>query len=689
MTQIYKYTNRLALSSSPYLLQHAHNPVNWYPWGSEAFDLARHENKPIFLSIGYSTCHWCHVMAHESFEDESVANLLNEHFISIKVDREERPDIDQLYMTVATSLIGRGGWPLTIVMDHNKHPFFAGTYFPKVSSSGRMGMLDLLPRISDAWKNQREEISNDMDQILASIQQQNETIKGDYLGEEILEKAAGAFRQAYDPEAGGFGSAPKFPSPHNLVFLLREGYRTGNSSYTDMAVNTLKKMRLGGLFDHIGYGFHRYSTDASWHVPHFEKMLYDQATLLTAYTEAWEATGDPLFRRTMDEIFSYLTDNLKSPSGAYYSAEDADSDGGEGLFYIWSWKELEDVVGTDQLDLLSIAFGLNSKGNFKDEASGQPSGKNIFHLSSEESFQVLYRTGDWEKLRQKLYTIRELRAHPGLDDKILCDWNGLLLASLSQAARVTGDERFELAAKDLAEYIKTSLIGQDGRLLHMPKRDSVSIYGFLDDYSFVIQGFRQYYELSYDTKFLEEAIRLQNIQLENFWDQEAGAMFFTDGRNKDLLIRQKEIYDGAIPSGNSVTAANLHFLGRITENPAWESLSREIGAVFSEQINRSPRGFAALLQSTQIQVSGSEEWVIAGERSDLEAVTDMLKNYYNPFALTLYRPNKDFDTIEKIAGFLSYQKSIDGGLTVYICQDYVCQKPITDIENLRFTLEGR
>ncbi|NQV42049.1 MAG: thioredoxin domain-containing protein [Candidatus Marinimicrobia bacterium] len=678
--------NRLAKSSSPYLLQHAHNPVDWYPWGEEAFEKARLEDKPIFLSIGYSTCHWCHVMAHESFEDEAVAKLMNENYVCIKVDREERPDIDQVYMAAATTLIGRGGWPLTIVMSPDKRPFFAGTYFPKESAPGRTGMLDLLPKITEAWKTQREEIEAAADEIMRALQQKTPEQAGETLNGEVLAKASSDFKRNYDSIEGGFGSSPKFPSPHNLVFLLREGHRTGDSTISNMALHSLKQMRLGGIFDHIGFGFHRYSTDAKWHVPHFEKMLYDQVNLMLAYTEAWEQSRDPLFLQTVDEIFVYLSDKLLSPTGAYYSAEDADSDGEEGKFYVWSWEELQKVMGKDPLLKFAPIFGLRREGNFEDEASRQPSGMNIFDIDAGSDFESAVNSSEWTELREKLYQLREQRIHPGLDNKILADWNGLALSALSRAASATGNSAHKKAASNLANFIKDEII-RDDQLLHMPESMGNKVEGFLDDYSFIIQGFRNYYETTFDAEYLKLAIQLQKTQLSKFWDKNGAGFFFTESGDSDLFIRQKEIYDGAIPSGNSVAAENLYYLGRLAEKPEWEQLSRKIGETFSEQVNRTPRGFSALLQSVQAHVSGTREIVIAGELQDLEDARSVIRKFYAPFKLTLYRPNEGFALIEDISGFLSYQKAIDGGLTVYICENYACQYPSTDLLSLEKTLQ--
>lgn len=685
MIEKHPHTNQLIHSTSPYLLQHAHNPVNWFPWGDEAFEKAKLEDKPIFLSIGYSTCHWCHVMAHESFEDEEVASLLNENYVCIKVDREERPDIDQLYMAAATTLIGRGGWPLTIVMSPDRRPFFAGTYFPKTSAPGRVGMLDLLPRISEAWNTQRGEIEEAANQIIQALQQQ-QTEMGQTLGEDVLTSAVTDFKRNYDEHEGGFGAAPKFPSSHNLVFLLREGFLRNDETSTKMVLHSLRQMRLGGLFDQVGFGFHRYSTDAKWHVPHFEKMLYDQANLMLAYTEGWQMSNAPLFKQTVEEIFQYLTLKLRSPAGAYYSAEDADSEGEEGKFYVWDWSELLAVLGEDELERIAPYFGLKPEGNFEDEATRTASGLNIFHLNGELDLSNVLGDEQWKRTRKKLYDLREARIHPGLDNKILTDWNGLTLTALSRAAQATGEDHYKVAASELAHYLKNEMIDENGNLLHMVGKHQ-NIEGFLDDYSFVIQGFRAFYEISFEVEFLEMAVTLQEVQIDQFWDEKDGGFFFTADGNTELFIRQKEIYDGAIPSGNSIAAENLYYLGRITEKPLWETLSLRIGEAFSKQVNRAPRGFSALLQAVQVQTAGSKEIVIAGDRDDLQAATESIRKYYDPFRLLLYRPNKDFNAIEEVSGFLAYQKAIDGDFTVYICENYACQQPQTTIKGLERALQ--
>jgi len=687
MTATSTHSNHLIHSTSPYLLQHAHNPVDWYPWGTEAFQKAAREDKPIFLSIGYSTCHWCHVMAHESFEDSTVAAYLNKYFVCIKVDREERPDIDQLYMAAAMRLAGRGGWPLTIVMGADKKPFFAGTYFPKESSSGRVGLLELLPRLQAAWVNQREDIEQAAEQIVAALRQPESPVNAQPLGEETLRQADASFGSSFDKQEGGFGTAPKFPAPHNLVFLLREGQRTGNVALTKMALQTLTQLRLGGIYDQIGFGFHRYSTDARWHVPHFEKMLYDQADLLLAYTEAWAVTGDSLYRQTMDELLIYLQQKLLAPEGAYYAAEDADSDGEEGKYYVWTWDELQQILGAERLKELAPIFELKPAGNFRDEASGHGAGSNIFHLRSVADLEKLDFNDDWSTERRQLYQVREKRVHPDLDNKLLADWNGLALAALARAATATGDTRFALAAGQLVSFLQEQLITPETELLHLPDQGAEIIGGFLDDYSFIIQGLRYYYEVTFDAQVLELAVKLQQQQLKYFWDEKSGGFFLTAAGNQGLLVRQKEIYDGAMPSGNSVAASNLYYLGRITEKPEWEAMATTIGTVFSDQVARVPRGFTALLASVQVQVAGSREVVIAGTQEQLQAALGVLRQVYDPFKLILFRPNDQPEKIEDLAGFLKYQRNIDGQLTVYICENYTCQQPVTGIERLQAALE--
>ncbi|MDG2398084.1 MAG: thioredoxin domain-containing protein, partial [Candidatus Marinimicrobia bacterium] len=456
------YLNRLAESSSPYLLQHKNNPVDWYPWGDEAFQKAAELDIPIFLSIGYSTCHWCHVMAHESFEDEQVAQLLNKNFISIKVDREELPEIDHVYMSVCQAMTGRGGWPLTIIMTPDKEPFFAGTYFPKNGRFGRPGMMELLPSIADAWKNRRAELVQSAEKINEYLVKSNTKELGTPLSKAILKETYSQFVNSYDKDHGGFGTQPKFPSPHNLVYLLRYHHMTDDKIALEMVEKTLQEMRLGGIFDHVGYGFHRYATDKEWLVPHFEKMLYDQAMLVMAYTEAFQITRKTEYKKTAEEILTYVQRDMTDVKGGFYSAEDADSEGEEGLFYIWTIQELQSIIGEEDTQFIQNIFNLTPEGNFKDEASGQSTGKNIFHLKTPIS-----NSKDLKKLsqiREKIFDIREKRIHPLKDDKILTDWNGLMIAAMAKAGVAFRDNVLIESAEKSAKFIFNNLMDKDGRL---------------------------------------------------------------------------------------------------------------------------------------------------------------------------------------------------------------------------------
>ncbi len=492
--------NRLADSASPYLLQHRDNPVNWWPWSPAAFDAARSRDVPVFLSIGYSTCHWCHVMERESFEAPAVARLMNEAFINIKVDREERPDIDSVYMTVCQMLTGSGGWPLTIVMTPEGRPFFAGTYFPRESRFGRIGMLDLVPRIQEIWRERREDIAREALRLTGNLAA---TARADTRAEmpsvQTMSKAYHQLRSRFDVERGGFGSAPKFPSPHGLMFLLRYWQRTGETDALRMVEVTLQKMRMGGIFDQVGFGFHRYSTDAEWKLPHFEKMLYDQALHVIAYAEAYQATGKPLYQRVAREVITYVLRDLTGPEGGFHTAEDADSEGREGKFYVWHQHELEQVLDKDLFRFAAEAFSVREEGNFADEATGKLTGENVLYLT---------RTADevrLEEARARLLEIRQRRVRPGKDDKVLTDWNGLMIAALSVASRAFDDPRYAAAACRAANFVRDNLTLSGGRLLHRWRRGESGVSGMLDDYAFYVWGLLELYETTYAAEYLEQA----------------------------------------------------------------------------------------------------------------------------------------------------------------------------------------
>jgi uncharacterized protein YyaL (SSP411 family) len=537
-------TNRLSREKSPYLFQHASNPVDWYPWGEEAFKKAKKEDLPIFLSIGYSTCHWCHVMEKESFEDKDVARLMNEHFVSIKVDREERPDIDNVYMKICQMITGRGGWPLTILMTPDKKPFFAGTYLPKRRRFNQIGMMDLIPRIGELWKTQRRDLLASAEKIVLALGQQSSQSSAGRINESALNLAFQQLIRGFDAHYGGFSQAPKFPTPHNISFLLRYWKRTGNDSALHMVDKTLQALQTGGIFDHLGYGFHRYSTDGSWLLPHFEKMLYDQALLAIAYTECHSATKNDLYRKTAEKIFSYVLRDMTSTNGAFYSAEDADSEGEEGKFYTWQWRELETQLGDEGLKLASEVFNVQKSGNFSDEATGTKTGANILHLTqslddiaSELKISVKDLEKKMESLRKKLFAIREKRERPLRDDKILTDWNGLMIAALAIASRAFHRQDYREAANKASDFIISNMRLKDGQLLHRHREGESKILAYADDYAFLIWGQIELYEASFEERHLRDAIALQDTFISHFWDEKDGAFFFTSASIDPLFVR--------------------------------------------------------------------------------------------------------------------------------------------------------
>ncbi|MBS3819419.1 thioredoxin domain-containing protein, partial [bacterium] len=554
-----KTPNRLIHEKSPYLLQHAHNLVHWFPWGPEAFQKAQKENKPVFLSIGYSTCHWCHVMEKESFQDEEVAGMMNETFVSIKVDREERPDIDSVYMDVCQVLTGTGGWPLTLILTPEKKPFFAATYIPKEGRLGMMGLKELISRIQEMWNLNQEEIRRSSQQIVSSLKEMTQKTPGEGLGKGTLDKAFQELANRYDSKHGGFGKAPKFPAPHNLLFLLRYWKRTQNPYALAMVEKTLQSMRQGGMFDHVGYGFHRYSTDEKWQVPHFEKMLYDQALLAFAYTEAYQATGKEFYKNTAEEILEYVLRDMTSPEGGFYSAEDADTEGEEGKFYIWTWKELNEILNREEMDWTYRVYNIYKEGNFPQEAAEQEGGKNILYLKKplkETAQEGNVKPGELkskvEKIRSKLFNAREERIHPLKDDKILTDWNGLMIASLSKAAQVFDKSEYLHAAQKAAGFLSARLWGEKGALFHRYRKGEAEIPGFLDDYAFLIWGLLELYEASLEAGYLQQALKLSHYLLSHFWDEKEGGFGLTSSSQESFFIQPKNIYDGALPSGNSV-----------------------------------------------------------------------------------------------------------------------------------------
>ena len=604
-----KYQNRLLYEKSPYLQQHAHNPVNWFPWKEEAFNKANKENKPVFLSIGYSTCHWCHVMAHESFEDESVARLINEIFIPVKVDREERPDIDKVYMQVAILMTGSGGWPLTIFLTPDKTPFFAATYIPRNNQYGHKGLIEILQQVKELWKYQQNKLLEQGNQLIDALQKNSVNLNGEILTNEILERAYQEFSDRFDNKAGGFGKAPKFPSPHQLLFLLRYWKRTENEQALAMVEKTLQSMQAGGIFDHIGFGFHRYSTDKNWILPHFEKMLYDQALLSMSYLEAYQMTGKIIYSDTARKILNYVTRDMMSEEGGFYSAEDADSEGEEGKYYLWTEKELKDILDKDDFVFVKKYFNIETEGNlYKKGQPGEIFGnRNIFYKGFQEQIRaditkeiVVSDTGKWEKIREKLYGIRAKRIPPDKDRKILTDWNGLIIAALAKAAQVLEDEDFLEAAKKAADFIFRRLEDSSNHLLHRYSEGDAAIPGFLDDYAFLIWGLLELYEATFSNEYLQKALDLNKVLFLDFWDEKNGGFYFTSANNEQLLIRQKEVYDGAIPSGNSVAFCNLLKLADFTGNKQFKQRAYQLLKAFSPMVEQNPSAYAYFLTGVDL-----------------------------------------------------------------------------------------
>jgi uncharacterized protein YyaL (SSP411 family) len=672
--------NRLALEKSPYLLQHQNNPVDWYPWSDEAFKKAKEENKPIFLSIGYATCHWCHVMEHESFEDEGIATLLNNSFINIKVDREERPDIDATYMTVCQLINGNGGWPLSIIMNAEKEPFFAGTYIPKEARFNRIGMRQLIPGIIGMWENEPERIQKAIDQIKSGFKKSQEFISGQFPGTEAIDFAAEQLMQNYDSDFGGFGSAPKFPSPHNLMFLLRQYHFTKDERFLDAIENTLIKMRCGGIWDHVGFGFHRYSTDAEWLLPHFEKMLYDQALLMMAYTEAWQLTKNPLFKQTVDEIAEYVIRDLMHCDGAFYSAEDADSEGEEGKFYVWEADELRQLL-LKEYDFVEKAFSVLDEGNFEDEATRQKTGQNILHLSSPLNNEDQSR---WEETRNKLIEIRAKRIRPLLDDKILTDWNALMIAAFAKAGAVFQNHDFTSIAKKAYSFIEQHLVTQND-LYHRFKDDEAAILAFSDDYLNLVWAGLELYQASFEEQYLVDAKNYLDEALEKFWDSDEGGFYLTNDLSDQPLGLQKQIYDGAIPSANSVGFYCLLKLSRITGNQDYESKANQMGEYFSSDLIRSGSSITMSMMALQFLYHKSGEIVIAVGDEKSESMKKFIQTEFNPSKIILWKDNPE--DLNKIAEFTQNQNPKGAETQVYVCENYACDRPISSLEELKVKLK--
>ncbi len=687
-----EYTNRLISEKSPYLLQHAHNPVDWYPWSEAAFDRARKEGKLVFLSIGYSTCHWCHVMAHESFEDVEVAELLNRDFIAIKVDREERPDIDQVYMQVCQRLTGSGGWPLTIIMTPEGVPVFAGTFLPKHDRYQRMGMMKLLPELAARWQKDPEQMRKSGERVLSSLQPKPQSSNSDMIDGKVFTVAETHLKKSFDKEYGGFGIAPKFPRPHNLTFLLRRYRQTGDKALLKISEATLQAMRRGGIYDQVGFGFHRYSTDAEWLTPHFEKMLYDQAGLALAYTEAYQATGKEEYARTVREIFTYLLRDMTSPEGAFYSAEDADSEGVEGKFYVWSEDEIVKVLGKKDAAMFYKAYGTKKDGNFTEEASFEDTGLNILHIPGslavwpeEAGPDRVNPPQQWEKTLRKLFEVREKRIRPHRDDKIITAWNGQMISALARAGRALDEEPYIATASLSADFILKELRNKEGRLLRRYREGEAAIPAFAEDYAFLARGLLDLYVSTFEPQRLRQAIELADEMARLFIDDESGGLYETSSDAEPLVLRPKNAYDGAFPAASSVALEVYARIFLLTGDTRWQKQADRLLMALSPIVSRYPAGYTQLLQSAAWLLESSREIVIAGTPGDssFEEMLAVAKESYAPKSVFIIHPTDNSAEVVKLAPYVEWMLPVKGQAAAYICQDFTCQKPLTDSQKLK------
>jgi hypothetical protein len=666
-------TNRLANEKSPYLLQHAHNPVDWYPWGEEAFEKARREDKPIFLSIGYSTCHWCHVMERESFESEEIAEILNRSFVPVKVDREERPDIDRIYMTFVQATTGSGGWPMSVWLTPDLKPFYGGTYFPPDNRYGRPGFASVLQQLAMAWATDRARVISSANSIVERLREAGDARPSELNEESIRERLFFHFRRSYDSRFGGFGSAPKFPRPSALNFLLREWKWSDNEEAREMALATLREMAKGGMYDHLGGGFHRYSVDARWFVPHFEKMLYDQAQLAISYLEAFQISGEENFAATAREIFDYVRRDLRHPDGGFYSAEDADSvidpahphEKGEGAFYVWTARELKESVGED-FEWFAKRFGVEENGNVREDPHGEFTGRNILYLADAQSGSV----EDFARLRPALLAARDKRPRPHLDDKVLTAWNGLMISAFAKGAQVLGDADLLATARSAALFVRERLIAHDGTLLRRWRDGEAAVNGFLDDYAFFVQALLDLYETGFDQADLDLAIRLTEAMIVKFADAGGGGFFSTAEGDASLVLRLKDDYDGAEPSGNSIAILNLLRLEQIAGEARYGELARKALAAFGHMMDSQAAAVPQMIVALAASQRKAQQIVVAGERTATAHLLRAAHRAFSPFRVLMLNPAAH-----------SFP-AIGGRPTAYVCENFVCQLPVHTPEEL-------
>ncbi len=678
-----RHSNRLAREKSPYLLQHAHNPVDWYPWGAEAFDKAKREDKPIFLSVGYSTCYWCHVMEKESFESDEIARLINASFVPIKVDREERPDIDAIYMTAVQAIAGQGGWPMTVFLTPDGKPFWGGTYFPPEDRWGRPGLSSVLQSIENAWRTRRETLLESGQSLTEALQAGAKASEPSSLTVSLLEQAGQQTASQYDAINGGFGDAPKFPRAHALSLLLRVWSRTHDAQLLAMVEHTLDAMARGGVYDQLGGGFHRYSTDAQWLVPHFEKMLYDQALAARAYLEAFQATDHARHADVVRGIFDYVLRDLRDADGGFYSAEDAGEVGKEGEFYVWTPSQLREVLG-DDAGLFMQAYGVTDSGNFEHGTSILHLPKPIDKIATDDATRRRL-----DAARTKLLAARSRRARPHRDDKILADWNGLMIGALAYGARALDDPAYARAAESAARFVLDNM-QRDGHLLHRYRDGQADIPGFLDDYAFLSWGLLELYEATLDPQWLEQSVRLAREMVAQFWDQPAGGFLLSGRRNEALIAKTKELYDGALPSGNSVATLVLVRLAELTTDAELKQYAQRQLEVFSGLANHMPHAFPQFLIAVDEWLGPSREIVIAGDPAAAEtrAMLRAVNRRFMPRSvIVLHAPGEAGRAIERLAPFTANQLPLRGLPTAYVCENHVCNLPVTDTAKLEQLLD--
>jgi uncharacterized protein YyaL (SSP411 family) len=683
-----KHTNRLIHETSPYLLQHAHNPVDWYPWGPEALEKARRENKPILLSIGYSACHWCHVMEHESFENDDIAALMNQHFVSIKVDREERPDLDHIYQNVVQLLTGQGGWPLTMFLTPEQEPFYGGTYFPPDDRYGRPGFPRLLRSIAEAYHQRQGDVSKSVDQIREALHKLSafETTP-DELTPDIIERTARSLAQQVDMTNGGFGTQPKFPNPTSLEFLLRAWQASGNASFLNMVSLTLQKMAAGGLYDQLGGGFHRYAVDSHWLVPHFEKMLYDNAQLLPLYLELYQITGEDFYARVSRETLAYLKREMLHPEGGFYATQDADSEGEEGKFFVWTKAEVDEILGRDAR-LVCRYFDITEHGNWEH-------GKNILHLTiSIEQLAHMFDqdvttvTARLEAAKARLFDVREQRVKPFRDEKILTAWNGLMVSGVVKAATVLDEPDALRMARDTLAFLQRHMV-RDGRLLRVYKDGQAKLNGYLDDYAFLVAALLDTFEATFERAYFEPAEALTATMLDEFWDEDNGAFFFTGKSHETLISRTKSAFDQAMPSGVAVATRNLLRLYHYTGREDYLQRAEQVLRLLKRFMEQQPFGFGSMLTALDFYLRKPQEIVLVGNPSEAgaQALLQTIHQQYLPNkTLILIDPERREETLSGLPllrDVLADKTQVDGKATVYVCHNFTCSLPATDPEDLR------